>query len=51
MIKGENPGNYSWTVPDVTKTKKKCKVKVELKDTDGNSLGTDTSNGYFIIKP
>jgi hypothetical protein len=50
-IKGNNPGNYSWTVPDVTKAKNKCKVKVELKDTNGNSLGTDSSNGYFTIEP
>lgn len=49
--KGDNPGSYSWTVPDVTKTKSKCKIKVELKDKDGNSLGTDTSNGYFTIEP
>ena len=50
-IKGDNPGNYSWTVPDVTKAKTKCKVKVELKDTNGNSLGRDSSNGYFTIEP
>jgi hypothetical protein len=49
-IKGDIPGNYSWTVPDVTKAKNKCKVKVELKDTNGNSLGTDSSNGYFTIE-
>jgi hypothetical protein len=50
-IKGDNPGAYSWTVPDVSKTKTKCKVKVQLKDINGKSLGADKSGGYFTIEP
>jgi subtilisin family serine protease len=47
-----NPGSYDdWTVPDVPKTKRKCKVKVVLKDAKGNTVGSDTSNGYFTIEP
>jgi hypothetical protein len=50
-INGDNPGAYAWTVPDVPKKKKKCKVKVQLKDENGNSLGEDNSDGYFTIEP
>jgi len=47
-----NPGSYDgWTVPDVLKTKSKCKVKVVLKDARGNTVGKDTSDGYFTIQP
>jgi hypothetical protein len=44
-----NPGNYSWTVPNVSSTK--CKVKVILKDAGGTKVGTDTSNKFFTIGP
>jgi hypothetical protein len=50
-IKSDNPGVWFWTVPAVTKTKNKCKVKIQLKDKNGNSLGMDTSDGYFTINP
>jgi hypothetical protein len=47
-----NTGSYDeWTVPDVPKTKNKCKVKVVLKDAKGNKVGSDTSDGYFTIEP
>ena len=47
-----NPGSYDdWTVPDVPKIKRKCKVKVVLKDAKGNTVGSDTSDGYFTIEP
>jgi len=49
-FKGENPGTYDWT-PDVPKTKSKCMVKVVLKDAGGNTVGSDTSDGYFTIQP
>jgi hypothetical protein len=48
------PGDYthSWTVPSVgTIPKTKCKVKVFLKDADGNTLRWDTSDAYFTINP
>jgi hypothetical protein len=42
---------YSWTLPAVKIDKQKCKVKVVLEDKDGNSLGSDLSDGYFTIEP
>ena len=50
-IKGEDPGTYLWTVPDVPKAKNKCKVKVQLKGANGKSLGADASDSYFRIEP
>jgi hypothetical protein len=50
-IEGSNPGTHAWTVPGVSKTKSKCKVKVVLKDAKGNTVGSDTSDGYFTIQP
>ena len=45
-----NPGSYGeWTVPDVPKVKRKCLFKVVLKDANGNTLGSDTSDSYFTI--
>jgi parallel beta-helix repeat protein len=43
-----NPGTYDWT-PRGAKLKKKCKVKVVLKDRKGLSLGSDTSDAFFKI--
>ena len=50
-IKGGDPGAYLWTVPSVPKAKNKCKVKIQLKDKNGKSLGWDTSDRYFRIEP
>jgi len=50
-IEGDNPGTHAWTVPDVSKTKSNCKVKVVLKDGKGNTVGSDTSDSYFTIEP
>jgi len=47
-----NPGSYgAWTVPDVPKTKSKCKVKVVLKDARENTVGSDASDSSFTIEP
>ena len=46
-----NPGSFQVTLPTVTKTKSKCKVKVVLNDIDGRTVGTDTSNWAFTIHP
>lgn len=43
-----NPGSYNWAVPDVPSSS--CKVKAVLKDSNGNTVGTDISNGYFAIQ-
>jgi hypothetical protein len=40
---------YEWTLPPGTTTKTKCKVKVVLKDDDGNTLGQDVSDDVFTI--
>lgn len=48
---GENPGIHIWTVPEVTKTKTKCKVKVVLKDAFGKTIGVDVSDNNFSIQP
>jgi len=50
-IEGNNPEEHLWTVPDVPKIKNKCLVKVVLKDAKGNTVGSDTSDGYFTIEP
>jgi len=46
-----NPGTYSWTVPTVSTSKTKCKVKVVLKDSAGNTIGSDVSDAFFTISP
>ena len=46
-----NDGSFEWTVPSVTKEKKKCKLKVTLKDTLGNNVGSDASDSFFTINP
>jgi hypothetical protein len=48
---GNNPGIYTWTIPTVVSTKTKCKVKVVLKDSAGNVVGSDLSDGFFTINP
>jgi hypothetical protein len=44
-------GSYPWTVPDVSETKEKCKVRVRLKDSAGSEIGRDASDNYFTINP
>ena len=48
---GSNPGTYDWKVPNVTQSKTKCKVKVVLKNPNGDTIGSDVSNSYFTINP
>jgi len=50
-IKGDDPGAYLWMVPTVSRAKKKCKTKIQLEDKEGRSLGSDTSDNYFRIRP
>ncbi|NJD56564.1 MAG: hypothetical protein FIA94_09200 [Nitrospirae bacterium] len=44
-----NPGAYEWRVPVLTNGKKKCRIKVVLRDAAGNSLGRDASDAVFSI--
>ncbi len=48
---GPEDMSYDWTVPEVSKEKTKCKVKVVLKAARGKTVGKDTSDGYFTIQP
>ena len=51
LIKGSNPGLFSWRIPIVRQTKTRCRIKVVLKDAAGYRLATDISPGYFTINP
>jgi hypothetical protein len=44
-----NPGAYLDTIRPVSMDKKKCKVKVVLKDRKGKTIGSDVSDGTFSI--
>ena len=44
-----NTGSYKWTVPNESSSS--CKVKVVLKDANGNIIGNDLSDTYFTIQP
>lgn len=48
-VKGNNPETYDWKVPMVYRTKSNCKMMLVLMDYYGNSLGADTSDGFFTI--
>jgi len=50
-ITGGNPGSFDWIVPSPAKAKKNCKVKVVLRDSAGNSIGSDISDQVFKIQP
>ena len=50
-LTGGDPGTYEWLVPSVNKVKTECRVKVELKDAQGNIVGKATSDSYFTIEP
>lgn len=50
-ITGSDPGVYNGIVPDVPKDKTQSKVRVILKDSSGNGLGKDGSDGVFTITP
>jgi hypothetical protein len=45
-----NPGYCDWT-PSVGAMKRKCKVKVVLKNASGDTVGSDVSEGFFSIQP
>ena len=45
-----NPGTIDWSVPQVTKPKYSCRIKVVLLDSSGKSLGNDPSDNFFAIE-
>jgi hypothetical protein len=51
LIKGSNPGLFSWRIPIVRQTRTRCRIKVILKDAAGRRLAPDISQGYFTINP
>jgi hypothetical protein len=44
-----NPGIHSWT-PKVSYHKPQCRVRVVLKDASAETVGIDTSDGFFFIE-
>lgn len=46
-----NDDTYTWTVPTVSATKTKSRVRVVLKDSAGNTIGSDASDTWFTIEP
>jgi len=42
---------YEWTVPPVTASRRRCKVKIVLRDAGGRIIGVDLSDNYFTIQP
>jgi hypothetical protein len=46
-----NARRHFWTVPQVPKTKKKCKIRVAPYDAEGRRVGNATNKGYFKIRP
>jgi hypothetical protein len=48
LIKGTNPGSFSWRIPIVEQPKNRCRIKVVLKDAAGRKLGTDITPDFTI---
>ncbi len=48
VIKGSNPGTYSWTIPATLATGN-YKIKVNLWDANKNRRGADKSDGLFTL--
>ncbi len=46
-----NTGSYNWRVPYVPNVRSKSKVKVLLRNENGSSVGSDTSDIAFMITP
>jgi hypothetical protein len=44
-----NPGIFRWSVPSVARNAV-GKIKVVLMDTEGNVVGSDVSDGFFVIR-
>jgi hypothetical protein len=44
-----DPQSHAWTLPDLEKSKDRCKVKVQLRDADRRVVGEDVSDGLFTI--
>ena len=44
-----DPESHTWTLPELEKTKDRCKVKVQLRDADRRIVGEDVSDGVFTI--
>jgi len=48
VIKGSNPGTYSWTIPD-TLAEGGYRIKVNLWDANRNRRGADKTDGTFAV--
>jgi hypothetical protein len=47
----ENLGLWKWQVLSVARERKSCRIKVVLKDENGTIVGSDVSEGFFVIRP
>jgi hypothetical protein len=45
------PLSFGWTVPNITSTKMKAKVRVTLKDASGKVVGRDASDFFLYLQP
>jgi photosystem II stability/assembly factor-like uncharacterized protein len=48
---GEYEAGYPWVVPDVQRSRRRCKLKLILRDISGEIVGIDRSDHYFAIQP
>jgi len=47
----ENRSPWNWQVLSLARERKKCRIKVVLKDENGRVVGSDANDGYFVIRP
>lgn len=43
-------GEFSWQVPAIAQNRDRCMVMVQLRDSRGRLVGSDTSEGFFTIR-
>jgi hypothetical protein len=46
-----NPGKAIWLAPSTARSKKNCKMKIQLFDSAGISLGQDKSDMFYSLRP
>jgi hypothetical protein len=44
-----NPGAFTWDVPYVKREKRKCRVRIFLRNAAGRVIAADSSDGYFTV--
>ncbi len=46
---GPDATSWDWTIPALPRAFSRCKVKLALRDVQGKSVGSDVSDGWFLI--